>query len=67
MRYFFDTFVAAEAAAHELNDKRPTLDLIKKMGTPEWHLHSMRLGPGKHLHGLNLPSGLKGEDFDYVN
>lgn len=66
MRYFFDTFVRKEAAEHELSDKRPTIELIKKMGEPRWHLNAMRLGPGKHLHGLTLPSGLKGEDFDYV-
>lgn len=27
----------------------------------------MRMGPGKHLHGLILPGGLKGEDFDYFH
>jgi alkylation response protein AidB-like acyl-CoA dehydrogenase len=27
----------------------------------------MRMGPGKHLHGLTLPGGLKGEDFDYFH
>ncbi|KAL7009249.1 hypothetical protein EMMF5_001447 [Cystobasidiomycetes sp. EMM_F5] len=67
MRYFFDTFVRKEAAEHELSDKRPTIELIKKMGEPRWHLNAMRLGPGKHLHGLTLPSGLKGEDFDYFH
>lgn len=67
MRYFFDTYVKDEAAMHELNDKKPTDALVKLMGTPEWHLNAMRLGPGKHLHGLTLPSGLKGEDFDYFH
>ncbi|KAK9897971.1 acyl-CoA dehydrogenase NM domain-like protein [Cystobasidium minutum MCA 4210] len=67
MRFFFDTHVKDEAAMHELNDKKPTEALIKRMGTPEWHLNAMRLGPGKHLHGLTLPSGLKGEDFDYFH
>ena len=28
---------------------------------------AMRMGPGKHLHGLTLPGGLKGEDFDYFH
>lgn len=27
----------------------------------------MRMGPGKHLHGLTLPGGVKGEDFDYFH
>jgi len=67
MRYFFDTYVKKEAAEHELSEKRPTIELIKRMGTPEWHLNTMRLGPGKHLHGLKLPSGLRGEDFDYFH
>jgi hypothetical protein len=30
-------------------------------------IQHMRLGPGKHLHGLTLPGGLKGEDFDYFH
>jgi hypothetical protein len=30
-------------------------------------IQHMRLGPGKHLHGLTLPSGLRGEDFDYFH
>jgi hypothetical protein len=67
MRFFFDTHVKDEAALHELNDKKPTEALIRKMGTPEWHLNAMRMGPGKHLHGLSLPSGLKGEEFDYFH
>jgi hypothetical protein len=27
----------------------------------------MKLGPGDHLHGLTLPGGVKGEDFDYFH
>ena len=27
----------------------------------------MRMGPGAHLHGLILPGGLRGEDFDYFH
>ena len=67
MRYFFDTHVTREAQMHELNNKRPTVELIKLMGTPRWHLNAMRLGPGKHLKGLTLPGGLKGEEFDYFH
>lgn len=52
---------------HELNNKRPTVELIKLMGTDKWHLNAMRLGPGKHLKGLTLPGGVKGEDFDYFH
>ena len=25
------------------------------------------MGPGKHLHGLILPGGVKGEEFDYFH
>jgi len=67
MRYFFDTFVSKEAAEHELSNKQPTAELVKRMGHPDWNINAMRLGPGKHLHGLTLPSGLKGEDFDYFH
>lgn len=28
---------------------------------------AMRMGPGKHLHGLTLPGGIKGEDFTYLH
>lgn len=27
----------------------------------------MRMGPGKHLHGMTLPGGFKGEEFDYFH
>jgi hypothetical protein len=30
-------------------------------------IQHMRLGPGKHLHGLTLPGGLKGEDYNYFH
>lgn len=67
IRQFFDEHVRDEAAMHELNHKRPTVELIKLMGTKDWYLNHMRLGPGKHLHGLTLPTGLRGEDFDYFH
>ncbi|GAA5834251.1 hypothetical protein JCM3766R1_004501 [Sporobolomyces carnicolor] len=67
MRRFFDTEVRAEARAHELTHERPTKRLVELMGTPEWNIHAMRMGPGKHLHGLTLPGGIKGEDFTYLH
>lgn len=33
----------------------------------ESSLHAMRMGPGKHLHGLVLPGDVKGEDFTYFH
>ncbi|GAA5922749.1 hypothetical protein JCM3775_006123 [Rhodotorula graminis] len=67
MRKFFDDEVKAEARAGELSGDRPTADLVQKMGQPEWDLHAMRMGPGKHLAGKTLPGGVKGEDFDYFH
>lgn len=31
------------------------------------HINAMRMGPSKLLHGLNLPGGVKGEEFDYFH
>ncbi|GAA5830888.1 hypothetical protein JCM5353_002636, partial [Sporobolomyces roseus] len=67
MRKFFDENVKAEARAQELTHERPSRKLVELMGNPEWNIHAMRMGPGKHLHGLILPGGLKGEDFDYFH
>lgn len=67
MREFTDTYVTPEAKIHEETNKRPTVELIQKMGSAPHYINQMRLGPGKHLHGLTLPGGLKGEDFDYFH
>ncbi|KAM0753923.1 acyl-CoA dehydrogenase NM domain-like protein [Meredithblackwellia eburnea MCA 4105] len=64
MRKFVDTEIIPEARVHELTDKRPSQELIKKMS--EAKILHMRLGPGSHLHGLTLPGGMRGEDFDYL-
>ncbi|PRP82386.1 hypothetical protein PROFUN_10162 [Planoprotostelium fungivorum] len=45
--------------------KRISDECMKKI--TDINLHRMRLGPGKHLHGQVLPTGLKGEDFDYFH
>lgn len=65
MRSFFDTHVKAEAQEREETNERPSDELFKLMGSPEWNITTARLGPGKHLHGLVLPGGVKGEEFDY--
>ncbi|GAA6063364.1 hypothetical protein JCM10212_004410, partial [Sporobolomyces blumeae] len=67
MRKFFDSEVRDEARRHELSHERPTKDLVRLMGSPKWNIHAMRMGPGKHLHGLTLPGGVQGEDFDYFH
>ncbi|SCZ99129.1 BZ3500_MvSof-1268-A1-R1_Chr3-1g05828 [Microbotryum saponariae] len=67
MREFNDEYVRAEAQAHEKSNERPTVELIQKMGAEGVYINHMRLGPGKLLHGLTLPGGVKGEDFDYFH
>ncbi|KAJ7475744.1 acyl-CoA dehydrogenase/oxidase [Mycena latifolia] len=65
LRKFMDEKVIPEALAHEKTDERPTLDLVQLCGKEGVYINQMRLGPGKHLHGLTLPGGMKGEYFDY--
>lgn len=64
MREFVDERIVPEAREHELSGERPSAELITEMSKRKI-LH-MRLGPGKHLHGLTLPGGMKGEKFDYL-
>lgn len=65
IRKFVDEEVRPDAQLHEKDGKRPTVELIQKMG--QMHLNAMRLGPSKLLHGLTLPGGVKGEDYDYFH
>ncbi|MBW0482378.1 hypothetical protein O181_022093 [Austropuccinia psidii MF-1] len=65
MRLFFDTHVIPEAKEHEQTGKRLTQELVDRMAKE--NINAMRLGPGKHLHGLTLPSGLRGEQFEYFH
>ncbi|GAA5976635.1 hypothetical protein JCM11641_005647 [Rhodosporidiobolus odoratus] len=65
MRKFVDEEVRPDAQLHEKDGKRPTVELVQKMG--ELHINAMRMGPTKLLHGLTLPGGVKGEDFDYFH
>lgn len=62
-----DEHVREEAQAHEKSGERPTVELIQKMGSDGININAMRLGPGKLLHGLNLPAGLDGKEFDYFH
>ncbi|KNZ45431.1 uncharacterized protein VP01_811g2 [Puccinia sorghi] len=65
IRLIFDKHITPEAREHELNGKRVTQELVDLMAKE--HINAMRLGPGKHLHGLTLPAGVKGEEFDYFH
>ncbi|OLN86369.1 Very long-chain specific acyl-CoA dehydrogenase, mitochondrial [Colletotrichum chlorophyti] len=66
IRHFTDTYVTP--VAQECEEKgeyipQHLIDRMSKAGV----LH-MRLGPGKHLHGVELLGGaVKGEEFDYFH
>lgn len=63
VRKIVDQLIKPEALEREVTGEYPS-DEIRKIFY-ETKLNHMRLGPGEHLHGLTLPGGLKGEDFDY--
>ncbi|KAF4637632.1 hypothetical protein G7Y89_g462 [Cudoniella acicularis] len=66
MRIFVDEEVYPVAQECEREGMTIPQDLIDKM-SKKGILH-MRLGPGKHLHGINLMGGaVKGEEFDYFH
>lgn len=65
MRKFFDNEVKKEAREGEESHDRPSARLFELCGSPEFEINAMRLGPGKHLLGRNLPGGVKPEEFDY--
>ena len=67
MRYFFDTFIKAEAQELEKSGERPDPKLLELMGSPRWEVLAMRMGPGAHLKGRTLPGGVKPEEFDYFH
>ncbi|KAI1762880.1 acyl-CoA dehydrogenase NM domain-like protein [Hypoxylon sp. FL1150] len=66
MRVFTDTYVTPEAQARELDGKFISQELVERM-SKKGLLH-MRLGPGKHLHGVELMDGaVRGEEYDYFH
>lgn len=65
MRKFTDEIVTPDAHAREEDGKRPSQSVIQAMA--DVNLHAMRLGPGKHLKGLELLGGVKPEEFDYFH
>ncbi|GAA6000530.1 hypothetical protein JCM10207_008056 [Rhodosporidiobolus poonsookiae] len=65
LRKFTDEEVKPDAQLHEKDGKRPTPALIERMG--DLNINAMRLGPGKHLHGLTLPGDFKGEEYNYFH
>ncbi|KAJ3565776.1 hypothetical protein NP233_g7428 [Leucocoprinus birnbaumii] len=66
VRRFFDEVVAPDAAAREEDGKPPSKSVIEAMA--KLNIHAMRMGPGKHLKGLELMGGIvKPEEFDYFH
>ncbi|KAL2073433.1 hypothetical protein VTL71DRAFT_10757 [Oculimacula yallundae] len=66
MRIFTDTELYPVAQECEKTGKHIPQEMIDKMAK-NGVLH-MRLGPGKHLHGVELMGGaVKGEEFDYFH
>jgi alkylation response protein AidB-like acyl-CoA dehydrogenase len=66
LRIFVDEYVTPEAQECEKSGKTISQELIDRM-SKAGILH-MRLGPGKHLHGVNLLDGaVDGKEFDYFH
>jgi alkylation response protein AidB-like acyl-CoA dehydrogenase len=65
VREFVDTYVTPEAQEKERDGTYISQELINKMA--EHDVLAMRLGPGKHLNGMNLFGVVKGEEFDYLH
>jgi hypothetical protein len=66
MRKFTDLHITPEAIEKERTGEYVSQDLIDKM-SKAGVLH-MRMGPGKHLHGVNLLDGaVDGKEFDYFH
>ena len=65
MRLFVDTYITEEAQRSEMTGEKPTEALLKRLC--DTNLTAMRLGPGKHLEGLELFAGIKPQEFDYFH
>ncbi|BEI91269.1 uncharacterized protein CcaverHIS019_0400890 [Cutaneotrichosporon cavernicola] len=65
MRTYVDSVIFPDAQACEVSGKKASDAVLKSMA--ENNLNKMRLGPGKHLHGLTLFDSVKGEDYDYFH
>ncbi|KAF9645568.1 acyl-CoA dehydrogenase NM domain-like protein [Thelephora ganbajun] len=63
IRQFVDDVISPDAALNGPRGERPSAEVNEKMA--ELNLFAMALGPGKHLKGLKLMSGLIApEEFD---
>lgn len=66
LRVFTDSHLFKEAQECEATGRYVSQDMIEHMS--RLGILHMRLGPGKHLHGVELMGGaVKGEEFDYFH
>lgn len=65
MRKFVAEILLPDALVKEESGKGPSDKVLRAMA--DQLVNHMRLGPGKHLHGLTLMGGVKGEKFDYFH
>ncbi len=66
MREFTDTYITPEAVERESSGEYISQGLVDRMARAGV-LH-MRMGPGKHLHGVELLGGaVDGREFDYFH
>jgi alkylation response protein AidB-like acyl-CoA dehydrogenase/predicted heme/steroid binding protein len=66
LRQWVDEYLTPEAQECEATGRYISQDIINRMS--KLGILHMRLGPGKHLHGVNLMDGaVKGEEFDYFH
>lgn len=63
VRQWTDEVLLPDALRCEENGKGASRTVLDQMA--ELKINHMRLGPGKHLHGLTLMGGVKGEEYDY--
>ncbi|KAG8861644.1 hypothetical protein FRB91_003767 [Serendipita sp. 411] len=65
-RKFVDEIIYPDAQLCEENGKRASQSVLDAMAAK--NIHAMRLGPGKHLKGLQLMDGIvQPEEFDYFH
>ncbi|KAH7148489.1 acyl-CoA dehydrogenase/oxidase [Dactylonectria macrodidyma] len=66
IREFTDKYLYPEAQECEATGRFISQEMIERMS--KLGILHMRLGPGKHLHGVELMNGaVKGEEFDYFH
>ncbi|KAF7547279.1 hypothetical protein G7Z17_g7845 [Cylindrodendrum hubeiense] len=66
MREFTDKYLYPEAQECETTGRFISQEMIERMS--KLGILHMRIGPGKHLHGVELMGGaVKGEEFDYFH